>query len=142
MSEWVSLKSTLHSIQEKRFNCASCLSSFSGRRDEAEMLLRKREQFACWGGDTHRHTIADDSGRLLNFTTCIGNWTSDYWGFWIDAHEQFKLGNLPFPNSLADQPNKAMEIFRVIDAFQISVQNERIRKQQEAQNALRKTRGR
>ena len=69
----------------------------------------------------------------MSFSTCIGNWASDAWHPWLEAHAAYKGGHLPFSGSYMEQPNKVIEVFQVIEAWQISVHNEALKEQKEKQ---------
>lgn len=130
MREWVSLKSSLHAAANTRFDCGTCLTSFASHPQGEKALQIERTAKACWGGNVERHVIADSSGRILRFTTCIGNWSSDAWAHWLELHEAYRRGILPYPGSISDQPNKVIEIFRVIDGWQTERQIEAAKKQE------------
>ena len=132
MTEWISLKATLHSLNNDRFNCAKCMNQYNGRADAEPMLQRAREVNGCWGGEIARHTISDSMNRTLRFSSCIGNFVQPHWNHWLNLHQSYRAGHLPFPGSVSDQPNKVMEVFRTMDAYYSEQQAEQIKEQQRA----------
>lgn len=63
-------------------------------------------------------------GSELSFRTCIGNFVSNTAVSWIELYAHFERGVMPYPGGLMDQPAKAIEIFRVIEAWKIEMKRE------------------
>jgi hypothetical protein len=64
-------------------------------------------------GERVLHSIS----REINFKTCIGNFFEQDVLGWLEMHSKYESGMLPFSGSLMDQPNKAIEIFRIIGKY-------------------------
>lgn len=116
--EYVELKATLHSLDDKRYDCGACLSTYKGRTDEEQMTGILKKQKGCSEAYNEPiHAIEE----VIKFKNCIGNYVSSSSFHWIEMHSHFSRGILPFPGSLSDQPSKAIEVFNVIDSHKASV---------------------
>ncbi|TXH09497.1 MAG: hypothetical protein E6R04_07980 [Spirochaetes bacterium] len=113
VGEWVYLRSTLHAIDNPRFQCAEC--------PKGSRLAK-----AC---ESINPNVVHKIGGELGYHTCIGNFFSQTALNWLELHNKYEQGVLPYPGSLLDQPNKMIEIFRVIAAHKHQVAEDRIRKQ-------------
>jgi len=88
------------------------------------MLERSRRSKGCWGTSEVIHRLLTPGGSVIEFKTCVGNAVRDEWYHWVTLHRQFKNGVLPYGGSLVDQPAKALEIFSVIDTFEMQKMKE------------------
>lgn len=79
------------------------------------------------------HPISAD----LGFKTCVGNYFSPWLPQWIEAYQMYQKGVLPFPGALTEQPNKVVELFRVIDSHV----SEKTEKQIKAMNSKQRAKG-
>ena len=137
MTEWVEIRATLHAMENKHLICGECQSTYKGRRDEEQMLARLKTSKACATQmQKPVHFIASD----LAFKTCPGNYYAPYLSTWLEAHQAYQKGILPFPGTLVEQPNKVMEVFRMIDSH-INEKTEReLKKMQEKTKGARRGR--
>lgn len=55
--------------------------------------------------------------ETIGYKTCPGNLASPAVLSWLDHHESFRRGVLPFPGSLLEQPNKVLELFGAFDNY-------------------------
>lgn len=113
LNEYSALKTTLHVLDNKRFQCGVCLSQYEGRLDAEEMLSKRRKLEGCFGDTRPIEYKFDD----IKYRTCPGNVFDTSSLFVVDLYRQFQKGILPYPGSLVDQPSKIMEAFNVIDAY-------------------------
>jgi len=114
MEDYVGLKSTLHAIDNPRFQCSKCIKQFSGRRDEKEMLLRDKQGKACdFIANETRHHINYE----LKFKRCIGNFFDYGAVHMLTLYNKYEKGMLPFNGCLSDQPNKIIEVFNIIESY-------------------------
>lgn len=130
MQEYAYLRATLGAIDNKSYRCHECVNQFRGRTDSATMLERAKKTKGCtkeYAAPVHR---IDDIG----FTLCPGNFYSKSAEGLIEAYYFFERGILPYPGSLMDQPNKIIEIFRVIEAYK----NDKILKETKKQGSSNK----
>jgi len=78
------------------------------------------------------HFIEDTIvSRKLSFTKCIGNFVRESWYHWIDLYSEYKRGLLPYPGTIQEQPNKAIEIFRAMDMHYMEIALKKKRQQGE-----------
>lgn len=132
MDEIVLMKATFLALDNKEFQCAECLSKYKGREDFKVMTERSRTAKACTKmSDTAIHNI----DREIFFKKCVGNYFTFPVLHWIRAHNHFEKGILPFPGSLMDQPNKAMEVFEVVAAWKQS-KLEKLHRENEAKRKI------
>lgn len=134
MSEWIEVKATLHAIDNPQFQCNKCLSKFAGRHDEEAMLAKSRKLKACEEIlDQPRHFLGDK--EEIQFSTCIGNFFSYSVVTYLDWQNKFEQGVMPFPGSFSEQPNKVIELFRVIDQYKQDKMKQEIQKQKNRDRA-------
>jgi len=80
------------------------------------MTELSRNNKGCFSvGDRVLHSI----NREIEFKTCIGNFYRPWVIGWLEMHSHFENGVLPYPGSMMDQPNKAVEVFRTISRYKI-----------------------
>lgn len=104
MREWVELRSTMLVMDNRRFQCDFCLDKAS----DSERKLKGCEELS----------IAQVVRiKKIGLTRCPANFASQGMINWVEAHALFRQGVLPFPGSLMEQPNKVIEVFRVIDDY-------------------------
>lgn len=121
-------------MANKDFNCSSCLSRYDNRTDGVELTARLRKLKGCESKmDKPIHHI----NREIKFSRCIGNFFDQPSVFLVEAHRNYERGVLPFAGSLMDQPNKVMESFNVISAWN----HERQLEAQEQSKRAQRTRG-
>jgi hypothetical protein len=77
-------------------------------------------------------------GKDLRFSTCPGNFYSNDIAHLLEMERMFSLGSMPFPGGVADQPNKLVEAFRVIQAHKA----DKLKAEQSKQRARTAIRGR
>lgn len=138
MVEWASLKSALKASTDDRFSCVACLNQYTGREDYEAQTERLRKSKGCWGSKNTLHTIPEANGRVLRYSTCIGNWADPTWSHWFELHGAYAKGFLPFPGTYSDQPSKVMEVFKVIDQHVAEVVAEKERDMKRKAKAARK----
>jgi hypothetical protein len=120
--EWIELKATLHSIDDRRFDCNTCLSQYEGRQDRETMIQASRKLKACdYTANGFRHAIDD----RIRFSTCIGNFVSESAAHLIELQGHFAQGVMPYAGPLTSQPAKVIEAFRVIENHRYRVSRER-----------------
>lgn len=109
------------------------------RADAKERNLKRRRIKGCFeplerGGQK----VLD----LYQYRLCPGNFYDQSAIFLIRLYQQFEKGVLPFAGSLADQPNKVMEAFRLIEMYKSDKLEKDIQKQKLRENATRGRGGR
>lgn len=114
--EWIALKATLLTTWQQEYSCSHCLSLYQGRSDREKMVEARRAAKAC---QTPHAKPFMHIGREVGFLRCPGNFVDQGCISLIEMHRAFReSGILPYAGCLADQPNKVMEAFRVIDLWQ------------------------
>lgn len=135
MPEWVSVKSTLHSMENRDFICSECVSKLKTKcKGDEEREVKHRTAKGCYGVSEKPIHVAD----RMQFSTCIGNFFSFSALGYIEMHGMYEKGVLPFPGALGDQPNKAIELFGVVKSFKI----EKMEKEHQRQKLKQRVRGR
>lgn len=113
------------------FICNTCI----GKYEDRPQLLEKRKRTK--GCEQHYavpiHTIIQDN-KVMRFTNCIGNYVSMSAVTFIEATRGFENGVMPFAGGYMEQPNKIMEIFRIIQAQTLV---EKDRKAQQRNNKMK-----
>lgn len=137
----VYLTSTLHALSNQDFICSMCKVKYINRADGDRIGAKWRRIKGCESintGPMPLHYIDKDSFRI-NYSTCIGNFFSPAVVAWVQAYRKFDKGIMPYAGGYMDQPNKALEILRVIDTdFQTRAQAERSKKRGSESARLRK----
>lgn len=106
-------------IDNREFYCDDCLSKYSTRKDAKEITQKSRDMKGCFGvKKTAMHKIVTDGGKSgIQFSTCIGNFFDLTVLSLLEMQRQYEKGILPFKGSLAEQPNKVIEAFGVIEKY-------------------------
>lgn len=138
-SEIVYAKATLLSIQNREYQCGSCLNKYAGRRDAEAMSEKSRASKFCTSLAPEKTFIAVLD--FLKFRSCPGNFTRSEIYSWLSAYQRFKAGLLPYPGAYLDQPNKVIELFDIFQAEETKQEIERAKQLQREQKA-RSRRGR
>jgi hypothetical protein len=135
--EYAGLKATLGAIDNAEFQCSKCLKKYDGRSDAAEILRKSRDNKGCFSvRDIDLHRVDD-----VAFSTCVGNVASPGFNFVIELYSKYAKGILPFDGALADQPNKLIEAFAVIEDWGFKKSEEQ-EKKRDLRNGLGKNRTR
>ena len=124
------LQSTLHIMDQERFQCGKCLKKYRGRADEKTILQKYRKNMGCFG-NTRRDNY--EFGGYI-YRTCPGNVFHSDAVFIIELYREFQKGIMPYPGSLVEQPAKVMEAFSVIDGYN----NRKIAEEQKKQKELQR----
>jgi hypothetical protein len=133
--EWVQIKSTLHALENKQYLCSECITQYRGRPDQAEMDRKNRASKAC--EDVREKPFISIDGEI-GFKTCVGNFYTAAVIPWLEANQAYQKGILPFPGSLSEQPNKAMEIMRLVGINQSERTDRQIKKMEQSRIKGRK----
>jgi hypothetical protein len=114
MEEWIRLKSTLEAMDNRKFICGECKDSYKGRSDQARITQKMRESKGCFGVlQRDMHHI----DKEILFSTCIGNYFDFSMTYFFELFNHYEKGVMPFPGTVMEQPNKIIEIFRVIQSY-------------------------
>lgn len=113
--EYIQLKATLHSLDNKQYKCSECLTQYSSRPDHKEMTERSRKIKGCFD-ISDRVLLGLDNGEI-KFKTCIGNFFCQNVLNYLQMYEGYTRGILPFGGALADQPAKIFQVFNVIESY-------------------------
>lgn len=102
----------MYGIDNRRFNCIDCLKSHRKHQNGEAMRQKERDaKFCKTEAASYVHKIKDN----IFFKSCIGNYYSQSVIMMMNAYLYFdQQGVLPFPGSLMEQPNKAIEVFNVM----------------------------
>ena len=65
----------------------------------------------------------------MEYHRCIGNFFRDDAIGWIEFHQKWDQGVMPYPGAYADQPAKVIEIMRVIGNYKLNWQTEQAKKE-------------
>lgn len=127
LSEEALIKATYYYYTEKQFKCK----------------IREREEAERAGGiEKARLRIQTANGcnviskepkyqiDRFNFHTCFCNFIYPDFNYFSMLYGQYEKGNLPYPGSMSEQPNKVIEIFNVLDLLNIERQ-EKLHKEHE-----------
>lgn len=126
------MKATLHSLDNKQFQCGECQSTYANRSDGESMLAKLKVTKGCESiSDKVLHRLSPE----LGFKTCIANYYSSWLPQWIEAYQMYQKGVLPFPGALTEQPNKVIEMFRVIDSHVAEKTERQIKQMNQKQRA-------
>jgi len=112
--EYVYLVSSLYILDEKKFQCGECQNQYRNHQKADEMTKGvMQSKFCVVPSDRHIHNI---DGRIW-FKKCIGNYFLQSTSFYLELFKQYENGVMPYCGALVDQPNKIIEIFRVIGQY-------------------------
>lgn len=124
VDEYIVLQATLASIDNKEYECKSCLTKFRGRQDEKVMLEKSRVLKGCFQTSKVVFPIGN-----LEFRRCPGNYTAPVVFNFYELFEKYKSGTMPFSGGMAEQPNKIIEVFRIIGSYEYEKQKREIARQ-------------
>lgn len=130
--EYISVRATLHALENKNFLCSECLNTYNHRQNSEKLTDELRRSKSC-------ETVSDrviTQIESIKYKTCPGNFFDHSVVSWISAHQNYKNGVMPFPGSFSEQPAKVIELFSIIDNFQherSEKQLEKARKKQHMQ---------
>ena len=133
--EYVELRATLKAMDDARFRCGDCGNQYRSRPDSEKIIAAFRASKAC-------EVVAEkpvQSIDELQFLTCLGNFFSHSAARLVEMHAHFERGVMPYPGSLADQPSKVIDAFRIIGNWKMRRQAEEAEK---ARKEAKKKRGR
>lgn len=134
MNEWVRLKSSLVCSFNTRFLCSECLKKYPTQPDRLE---RERRAKSCFS----ELDIPIFHEGELQYKKCPGNFFSDSAAMWIEYHNQFEKGIMPFSGGYFEQPAKAIQTMRIIGNYKMNWEIERA-KTQAAKQSSRLSHGR
>jgi len=135
IEDFVYLKGTLKVIEEKEFQCRLCLSKYKHYKNHDEMNEGLKKTKGC---EKELPKPIFRIGEELTFTRCVGNFYSESAYNWLDLFVQYEKGVMPFPGAMVDQPNKVIEIFKVIESYKQAKLKQEHDKQMRAINSGRK----
>ena len=106
MGEYVFLLAALEArLEPKKFNCFKCAASYKTEKNKKI----KRKSKGCYDYSTKVYRVEN-----ILYKTCIGNYNTSI-DFYLEAFSMYEKGVLPFKGTLANQPNKLIEIFNIIE---------------------------
>ena len=110
----VHIKSTLHALYNKDFQCGYCLNKYNSRPDKDAMIERTKKTKGCETPfAVYVHKIVQPEFKI-SYKDCIGNYFSNAVVHWVIMHDHFERGVMPFNGGYFDQPNKAIEVLSTI----------------------------
>jgi len=118
----VEIVSTLKALYDDRYYCNTCLIKYDDQQ---------RKHKFC--ETTAPAIIALHEN--IQYQTCPGNFFSESALYWVKAEESFEKGIMPFEGSFMRQPNKAIEVMKIIGDFKLQ---EKIRMQKQANQRLKR----
>jgi len=134
--EYIELSSTLAALSNQKYNCRHCLTQYSNRSDSQMITEKVRRIKNCEVvGEQYIHQILQGNTQMM-FSTCPGNFFSQSAMSWVEMSHSMEKGILPYPGGYMDQPNKAIEVLRIIQTERMS-QMEKKRKEMARKNRSR-----
>lgn len=134
------MKASLYAIDNPQFQCEKCLTQYAGRADSKSMTLKRRRMKGCFRPKAKRKPVhAIDNGEI-EFYSCPGNFYLNTIGDYLEMHQSYTKGVLPYPGALSDQPSKVFQIFNVIERFKQAKMEAEEKKQRAKINTQRPTR--
>ena len=109
-SDEVTIRSSLHALADNRYLCTACTSH---RNHEKIKKLYRCEDRA----PEPVHTVMQED-VVLKYDRCVGNYFNHQVVQWVEVANQADKGLLPFAGGYLEQPNKAIEIIRMIKGEQ------------------------
>jgi hypothetical protein len=123
--EWISLKATLHAIENQELFCDNCLARGKDNPAAAEKFRAVR------GCETPAvQTVYSLDNDRLKFKRCVGNYVSSGIVKWVSLSDQYAKGIMPFRGALTDQPAKVIELFSLIETWRSELQTKRMKEHQ------------
>lgn len=116
--EYVGLQASLFAMFRPEYQCARCLSRYPKNPDMQATYQRTK---ACESVVDRR--VASVGGEL-HFRTCPGNFWDATAAALLDLSHAYQKGILPYAGSLMDQPAKIIDVFGVIERFELNEQAE------------------
>ena len=111
--DYVTINATWHySHNEKQFNCNKQIARYSKHsKIQVEDFLNKN---GCRNRiiKTVRHNVQN-----IEFYSCVCNFKCPLLSLYLEMHDLYKKGIMPYPGSFEDQPAQLIEIFSVLDAL-------------------------
>lgn len=132
--EILTLRSTLISEYDDRFNCRSCVQMIRSRAKDEAQVKRALWQKGC--AESVPHIVYQD--EVFQYHTCPRMHHSNQVREFINAESLTERGLLPFSGGIFDQPAKMMEVFSVIKSFKTA----KLREEEAKKSARVKNQGR
>lgn len=105
MAEYAFLLAAVEvALEPKKFACSRCASNYKEKHKE-----KKRRPKGCYDLTTKVYRIEN-----ILYKSCIGNYNSNI-SFLSESFSKYEKGMLPFKGTLAEQPNKIIEIYNIIE---------------------------
>lgn len=113
MYDYITINATWHYVQnERQFNCDKKIAEYEKSNPiQVEDFLNKN---GCRNRviKTVRHKVQN-----LEFYSCVCNFKSHTLGLYLEMHQLYKEGIMPFSGGFDQQPAQIMEIFSVLDSL-------------------------
>lgn len=126
----VTIRSSLHALSDQRFLCSSCV-----RNPKHDMIKRL---YRCETVSPEPLHTVNQEDVVLKYDRCIGNYFNHQIIQWVEVANQMDKGTMPYPGGYMDQPNKAIEIVRMIKGEQF--RQAKAREQEQARRMTKRGR--
>jgi hypothetical protein len=98
-------------LEPKKFNCVTCLLQNGTSEKLIGKTEAKRKSKGCFDYTTRKYKL-----KNIVYNSCLGNFTKEI-DYIIEAFSHYEKGMLPYKGTLAEQPNKIIEIFDLISSM-------------------------
>lgn len=128
--EEVLVRSTIHALNNDKFLCYACHTRYPSK----EKIETYKEQYRCEKPASFNVHEFVQNGVRYKFNRCIGNYFSTAAVSWLETTNQMDKGILPYPGGYLNQPNKAIEVMRIIKGEQLALSRKREEEQARKMN--------
>ena len=105
----VLLASVEAALNPEKYLCESCITQYGTSERLMKKTLRKRQAKGCFKEVSRGIRIEN-----ILFKKCIGSFAVPI-NYFVEAFILYEKGVMPEMGSLGEQPNKIIEVFRVIE---------------------------
>ena len=116
LDEYIKIIATwYHDTNLKQYDCKNQIEQMKRRNDSQNRIEGHKNRNGC-GRVT---VIPKQIHGIVRFHNCYCDHLLPNFDHFLFLHEHYSKGQLPHPGSISDQPNKVIEIMKVIDRLKL-----------------------
>lgn len=120
MQEYIKIVSSWnYHTNHKQFNCKEQVEKMKNQPNSQQRILGFKERNGC---DNKISKTPRQVYRNLNFHSCFCNHLDNSFNHYLDIHENYSKGYLPFTGGFLEQPNKVIEIINLISVLKYELE--------------------
>ena len=120
----IDITSTFVTMTNPTYRCSDCVKY--KYKHEPERRKKHEQNMLCKEtSSSPRHYYKPKYGNKIEYFTCIGNVTSQYWASFITLNEKYQQGQYLMGETYFDQPNKFVELMNLVDNLVVEDQRQK-----------------